>query len=141
MTTAQGLRQIVYTLTLLVFLRSCTTLLEAQSPEPTIRVEGTPKVQLVPIDGSGAIWIKVTTPRNAQNRAICVFLEGPISRASCWENVGREAGFRHEFGYRGLPAGEYLLVGELQWVDEANGERKASYSRDQIVIKNPSEDF
>ena len=136
MTTAQGLRQIVYTLTLLVFLRSCTTLLEAQSPEPTIRVEGTPKVQLVPIDGSGAIWIKVTTPRNAQNRAICVFLEGPISRASCWENVGREAGFRHEFGYRGLPAGEYLLMGELQWVDETNGERKVSYSRDRIVISS-----
>ena len=141
MTVAQGLRQIAYTLSLLVFLRDCTTVLDAQQPNPTITVVGSPKIQLIPLGGSGGVWIRVTVPRDERNRSVCVTLDsGTYTRSSCWENVGRGGAYRAEYGIRDLPTGEYLLVGELQWVDGANGERKVSYSRDKIIISS-GEDF
>ena len=137
MTTAQGLRQIAYTLVLVVFLRGCTTVLDAQPVDPTITVVGSPKVQLIPHGGSGSVWIRVTVPRDERNRTVCVTFDSEgYTRTSCWENMGGKAAFRHEFGYRSLPAGEYVLVGVLEWEDKANGERKVSYSRDRIVISS-----
>ena len=137
MTTGRALRQLAYTLLLVFFLKDCTSVLDAQEqsqPDPTIRVESSPKAQLVPTGRSGSVWIRVTIPRNAQNRAVCIILEGPLSRVSCYEHIGSEAPFRQEFGYRDLPAGEYLVVGELQWVDGAKGERKTVLARDSFRI-------
>ena len=140
MTASRALRQVLYTFLLVVWLRGCTTWLDpfvnGQTANPTIAVDASPKIQLATFGGSGSVWIRVTVPRDARNRVVCVVLDGPMSRVSCWEQSGSGAAYRKEFGYRSLPAGEYLVVGELQWLDEEKGERKTTYARDTFVIRS-----
>mgnify|MGYP001565496909 CR=1 FL=1 len=128
---ARGVRQIAYTLVLIAFLKGCTPVLGAQ--EPSIKVEVTPKVQLSNTRGQGSVLIKVTTPRSPQNRVVCVILDGPMYRSSCWEN-GPESPLRKELRYTSLSAGEYVVVGVLEWVEEGSGKRQTTTARDNFRI-------
>ncbi len=141
--TARGLRQILYTVVLVVFLRACTPWFTPEAepaqestkpPVPTIRVEVYPRFTLLVVGhGTASVRIKVTVPRNPQNRVVCVAVDGPVYRSSCWEHDGSER-YRQEFLYPELPAGDYVALGELQWVEQGSGERKTSVSRYEFRI-------
>ncbi len=146
MTPARACRQILFTLLLCVFLRACVpwfqedTDLDAQgvTAMPTITIDVSPHVQLVTSYKTGSVAIHVTVPRDARNRVVCVVVDGPMFRASCWEQVGREAPFRQEFSYPGLPAGEYVVEGRLEWVEDREGEkgeRRVTLAHDRFVIR------
>ena len=136
--SARGVRQILYTLVLVAFLKSCTPWLtepEMDGAElPAITLQVTPKVQIVGVGGLGTIRVKITIPKNAQNRAVCVAVDGPMYRSSCFEHVGLEAASRVEWTIRGLDPGEYDATATLERVEEGSGSRKTSISRDSFTI-------
>lgn len=111
----------------------------AQAPAPTLRVDVSPRLQLLQLDKGASVLIRVTIPRNPQNRVGCVTVDGPMFRSSCWENGPQEAPTK-EFRYSGLPGGSYTVVGEVQWVEEATGERKSVVKRDRFEIRIGGED-
>ena len=113
-TLARGIRQILYTLALVIFLRDCTPWLTepadgapaAAEPAPiTLRVD--PKVQMVGYGGQGVVRVRITIPKNALNRAVCVEVDGPVYRSSCFDHVGLGAPSAAEWVVSGLDAGEY----------------------------------
>ena len=131
MTAPQAYRQLLYTLLLVAFLRGCTPLL-AETPAITLQV--TPKVQMVSIGGTGTIRVKVTIPKNAQNRAVCVAVDGPVYRSSCFEHVGLGAATRVEWTFRGLDVGEYLAEARLERAKVGESGRDYKIGRDQFVV-------
>lgn len=141
MTSARATRQLLFTITLFACLHACGVIpLDAQTPatisaKPTIRVEVSPRIQLLQFGKGGTVLIRVTTPRNPQNRAVCIVVDGPMLRSSCWDNGPTEA-LRREFRYAGLPAGEYVVAAVLEWVDEEKGERKTVVERDSFEIRS-----
>jgi hypothetical protein len=114
---------------------SANTSAKQPLPAPSIRVEASPRFQLAQIGKPASVLIRVRVPQNPQNRAVCVLIDGPMYRSSCWESPqGGAAG--KEFRYSSLSAGEYELVGVVEWVDEANGERKTTVTRDRFTVSD-----
>jgi hypothetical protein len=112
-------------------------------PAPTFRVEPSPRIQIAQLGKPSSVLIRVRGPENRQNRFLCVAVDGPVFRSSCWETLQGEA-LSKEFRYSSLTAGEYDVIGELTWVEEATGERKKAVVRDRFVIRmggEPSEEF
>lgn len=106
---------------------------------PSIHVTAVPRLQFAGKYGTGSVSIRVTVPRNAQNRSVCVFVDGPLTRTSCWDQVGAEAPFRQEFAYQGLPAGRYTVSGVLEFEDGAKGGRKTVGFQDRFVVLGEGE--
>ena len=142
-TLARGFRQILYTLALVAFLKSCTPWLTGPEMDgaelPAIALQVTPKVQMVSYGGTGTVRVQVIIPKNAQNRAVCVEVDGPVYRSSCFEHVGLEAASRVEWTFRGLDVGEYAAVATLERVEEGEGGRDYIIGRDQFVVSGGGE--
>jgi len=139
-TPARGIRQVLYTLLLVAFLKSCTPWLnepamdvEAAEP-PAISLRIDPKVQMVSYGGTGTVRVRITVPKNAQNRAVCVEVDGPTYRSSCFEHVGLGAPSQAEWLVKGLDAGEYVAAARLERSGGA-----VELARDSFVVSGVSE--
>lgn len=104
-------------------------------PVPSVRVEPSPRIQMAQMGATSSVLIRVRGPQNPQNRFLCVLIDGPVYRSSCWETPQDEA-LTKEFRYSSLTAGEYALLGVLEWVEKATGERKTVVSRDSFTISD-----
>lgn len=107
----------------------------AGSAFPSLTIQAVPPVTVISVgQNQASVSIRVTVPRDARNRVVCVAVEGPIVRSSCWEHDATGP-YRTEFRYPGLAVGMYEVVGEVQWVDEANGKRKVTIARTAFEIR------
>lgn len=139
---ARGFRQILYTLALVAFLKSCTPYLtepemdSAAEPAdpPAITLQVTPKVQMVSYGGTGTVRVRITLSKSAQNRAVCVVLDGPTYRSSCFEHIGLEAPSRVEWVVRGLDAGEYEAEARLERAKVGESGRDYVIGRDRFTV-------
>jgi hypothetical protein len=142
---ARGMRQILYTLVLVAFLKSCTPYLtepEMDGAElPAIAVSVTPKVQMVGYGQSGRVRVKITVPKNALNRAVCVAVDGPTYRSSCFEHVGLGAPSVAEWVFSGLEPGWYEAVATLERAKEGESGRDYKIGRDQFQVAGGASDF
>lgn len=86
----------------------------AADEPPAIAVEVAPRFQLAHPRKGGEVYVKVTVPRDARNRLVCVSLDGTTFRSSCWEHAGDSGAYRQEWAVRGLEPGNYVAVGELR---------------------------
>lgn len=102
----------------LVAMLSLSTALLAKDPAP-IKVEVSPRVQLSPIRATTQVWVRVTVPKAAQNRRVCVEVDGGIYRSSCYPHIGTDAPYRLEWAVKGLVAGTYVVVATLYQADGA----------------------
>ncbi len=123
-----------------VFYLLCPATLAAQElPEPSIRVEATPKQQLSDFKtGAGQITIRVSVPPSPQNRAVCIEVDGTTYRRSCWESHATDRLVK-EFRYPSLQSGTYVVTGSLVWWDEKEGKAKTAASRDIFEIRGGNE--
>lgn len=125
-TPARGLRQIIYTLLLVLFLKDCTPLLTAGTP---VKIQVTPRIGSAPQE----IRIWLTVEPNADNRVACVVVDGPKYRSSCWELRGASAPKTTWLQFRDLPEGHYVVAGSVERVGGAR-----SQAQTEICVVGPA---
>lgn len=96
---------------------------------PAVRVEVSPKVQQSGRRNQGEVYVKLTVPRDARNRAVCVVIDGPTFRSSCRQLDGLRASYREEWPVKALDAGSYSVFANLERAD-----RSVITTRDQFCI-------
>lgn len=73
-----------------------------------LSLDVTPRIQLSQGQASkGQVYVKVTLRPDPSNRVVCVQVDGPTYRSSCWTVNGEHAQVREEWWVKGLDAGQY----------------------------------
>lgn len=89
------------------------------TPDP-ITVSVMPRVQLSQgIEARASVWVRLAVRPDPQNRLVCVDVDGPTFRSSCWTVDGERAPYREEWLVKNLQAGEYTVVGEVERADKS----------------------
>jgi hypothetical protein len=107
----------IRTLALVAFLMVPAGPTAAQDKPQPVRLEVTPRFQLAPLGKTASVSIRVTVPQSPQNRVVCVEVDGPVFRSSCWES-SPTASQNKEFRYSSLEAGSYVATARLFRVQE-----------------------
>jgi hypothetical protein len=103
--------------------------------EPAISLDITPRVQMGRIGQTSTVRVRITVPKDALNRAVCVEVDGPVYRSSCFEHVGLEAPSRVEWTVSSLDPGEYEAVARLERAKEGESGRDYKIGRSRFEIQ------
>lgn len=131
-------KRLILALVAFLIAPACPGRAQEAVPAPEIRLQVSPRIQLLQFNKGGSVLIRTTIPRNPQNRVGCVTMDGPMYRSSCWENGPTEAPSK-EFRYSSLLGGSYEVIAEVQWVDVATGERKSVLKQDRFEVRTGAE--
>lgn len=86
----------------------------SNAADPPVAISVTPRIQLGREGKSSEVYVKLTVPENLQNRAVCVDVDGPVFRSSCWEITALGQPYRQEWWVRGLGPGRYAATATLE---------------------------
>jgi hypothetical protein len=101
---------------------------------PPITLRVTPKVQMAQMGRTSTIRVRITVPQNPLNRAVCVAVDGPTYRSSCFDHVGTGAAVQAEWAVSGLEPGGYVAEARLERAKEGESGRDYKFSRETFEI-------
>lgn len=93
--------------TLLLLIVTLSLPLRAASP---VAISVSPRVQMALYGKTTQVTVQVTVPKDAQNRVLCIEIDGGVYTSSCFPHVGTGASSQVIRPLRGLTAGEYVAV-------------------------------
>lgn len=81
--------------------------------EPAISVRATPAFQLVAPGKSASLQVAVRIPHHPDNRAVCLYVDGPTYSQSCWQH-GPDSPLQTLRWVYGLSGGVYRVGAAVQ---------------------------
>jgi hypothetical protein len=85
----------------------------AASPQP-LTIDVSPRIGRAPQD----IHIKTRVQPDERNRALCLVVDGPQYRSSCWELPGKAAPITTDTWLKDFPGGHYAVAVVLSRLED-----------------------